>query len=249
MNVRPIRTNIVRTGSTDLISFLDHHVTELSDGSILVITSKIVSLCEGRIVEKSVNKYALVRKEAELYLSPEENKYGISMTIKNDILIPAAGIDQSNADNRYVLWPKNPQKIANVVRAYLAKRFSLTYVGVCITDSRVLPLRWGTVGVCLAHSGFVGVNDFVGTHDLFGRDFEVTKVNARDGLAAAAVLVMGETTEQTPLAVIADVPFIQFQSRNPTAKELRALRVTMDDDIYGSILSRAPWEKGGSYYK
>lgn len=244
MRIVPIRTEKIRTKRTTLVALIDTYVQTMHERSVLAVTSKIVSLCEGRVFGKQTDKQSLIQREADLYLSPDDNKYGICLTIKGDILIPAAGIDQSNADGKYVLWPKDPQKTANVLRAHLSKRFSLKHVGVLITDSRVLPLRWGTVGVALSHSGFAGINDFIGTKDLFGRKFEVTKVNVRDGLAAASVLVMGESVEQTPFAIIDDVPFVQFQDRDPTPSELQALSISLENDIYGPILRRAPWKRG-----
>ena len=244
MKVIPIKSEIVRAKKRSLLSLLDQFVVNVPERSILAVTSKIVSLCEGRVMDKDIEKQSLIEKEADLFLAPEENIYGISMTIKRDLLIPAAGIDESNGGGQYVLWPRDPQKTANAVRVYLTKRFSLKYVGVLITDSKTTPLRWGTTGTTLAHSGFVGVNNYIGTPDLFGKKFEVTKVNVRDGLAASAVLVMGEAREQTPIALITSVPFVRFQDRDPTKKELEALRISMDEDLYGPILKRAPWKRG-----
>ena len=239
MIVTPIHTEIVRAGSTDLFSFLDRSITRVEDRSIVAVTSKIVSLCEGRVREKSgVTREQLAQEEAELYMPASENKYGFSLAIKHNMLVPSAGIDESNADGAYVLWPKDLQKSANLVRAYLVRRFSLKQVGVIITDSRTTPLRWGTTGAALSHSGFAAVNNYIGTPDIFGRKLEVTKANIRDALAAAAVVVMGEGKEQTPLALITDVPFVTFQERNPTQKELDDLHISIEDDVYGSILKR-----------
>lgn len=245
MNITPIQTEIIHAGQIDLFSLLDTYVSVFAEHTILAITSKIVSLCEGRVAPKGADKLELVKKEADLFLPPSENTYGIAMTVAHDLLIPASGIDESNADGGYVLWPRDAQKTANDVRGYLMKRFSVQEIGVLITDSKTTPLRWGTTGVALAHSGFVGVNDFIGQPDLFGRRLEVTKVNVRDGLAAGAVLAMGESVEKTPLAVISDVPFVVFQDRNPTKEELADLHIDMDADVYGAILRRAPWQKGG----
>lgn len=246
MNVTPIHTEVVRAKSIDLLSFLDRYITKLSDRSVLAVTSKIVSLCEGRVREKTgTSREQLAEKEAELFLPAHENKYGFSLAIKHSMLVPSAGIDESNADGKYVLWPKNPQKSANLVREYLAKRFLIKHIGVIITDSRATPLRWGTTGAALSHSGFAALNDYIGTPDIFGRKLKVTKANVRDALAAAAVVVMGEGREQTPLAVIEDVPFVFFQNRNPTKEELENLKISIKDDVYGSILKRAPWKKGG----
>jgi F420-0:gamma-glutamyl ligase len=66
-----------------------------------------------------------------------------------------------------------------------------------------------------------------------------------DALAAAAVLVMGEAAEQTPLALIDDVPFVEFQDREPSLEELRKARIEIDDDLYEPLLTSVHWHKGG----
>jgi len=250
MNVTPIRTSVVRAGSIDLFFFLDEFVKNLKEGSILAITSKIVSLCEGRVRDtKDVDKEQLAEEEAEFFLPASENKYGFTLSIKHNMIIPSSGIDESNADGKYVLWPTDPQKSVNAVRMYLSKRFSIKNVGVIITDSRATPLRWGTTGAALSHSGFAALNDYIGKPDIFGRKLEVTKANVRDALAAAAVIVMGEGAEQTPLALISDVPFVTFQARDPSMEELDSLKISIDEDLFAAILKRAPWKKGGKMHE
>jgi len=140
----------------------------------------------------STDKDALIRQESEYYLPRKLNKYGVMLTIKRNILAPSAGIDESNAEGHYILWPKDPQKTANEIRAYLRKKYRLKKLGIIITDSRTLPLRWGTIGVCLAYSGFKSLNNYIGKKDLFGRKLNVTQSNVADSLAVAAVLAMGE---------------------------------------------------------
>lgn len=245
MNIRAIGTEIIRHKSTSVTSLLDSFVSQVSERSILVITSKVVSLCEGRVREKAgVSKSVLAQEEADMYIPAEENRYGITLSVKHNMLIPNSGVDESNADGQYVLWPADPQASANSIREYLVKRFECSLVGVIITDSTTTPLRWGTQGVALSHSGFAALRDYVGAPDLFGKTLEVTKSNIRDALAAAAVVVMGEGAEQTPLAIIEDIPFVTFQNRNPTEEELEQLHIDVDDDVYGSVLKRAPWKRG-----
>ena len=246
MKVVAIKTSVVepKSGRT-LTSFLDEHVPTMSEASILAITSKIVSLSEGRVVKiGDREKNELVQAEADEYIPAALNSYGIALTIKNNLLIPNAGIDESNAHGHYVLWPENAQKSANEIRCYLRERFRLEKVGAIITDSTTSPLKRGTLGVAIAHSGFVALKNYIGQPDIFGRPLNVTQANLRDALAAAVVAVMGEGNEQTPLAVIEDVPFIEFQTYDPTAEELQELRIAMDEDLYAPLLKNAPWETG-----
>jgi len=245
MNISAFNTEKVTPRSTTLEHLLNSYVLEIHERSVLVITSKIVSLCEGRVIQKNhAEKNDFVPQEAEYYLPPSKSKYNITLTINHNLLIPSAGIDESNGNGNLILWPEDPQKTANNVRAYLKKRFGLTHVGVIISDSKTTPLRWGTTGTALSHSGFSALNDFIGKPDVFGRLLTMTKVNVMDALASAAVLVMGESNEQTPLAVITDVPFVEFQDRNPTDKELKSLYIDLDDDVYEPLLTAVEWEKG-----
>lgn len=113
-----------------------------------------------------------------------------------------------------------------------------------ITDSTCLPLRRGTIGVILAHSGFLGLKDYRKTPDLFGRYFKVSSAGLASGLAASAVLAMGEGREQTPLAIITDIPFVKFQSRNPTKAELAELYISSKEDLFAPFLNSVQWQKG-----
>ena len=245
MNVKAIKTEKALPGKIGLFELLDKYLTSFEENSILAITSKVVSICEGRAVPiKGSNKDELVRQEADFYLPREENKYDVYLTIKDGQLVATAGIDESNGAGYFILWPANPQKSANQIREYLTKRFNLKKIGVLITDSKTTPLRWGTTGMAIAHSGFRALKNYIGTKDLFGRKLKMTKASVIDGLAAAAVFEMGEGDEQTPLAVISDISQVEFVDRNPTGGELKELEISIEDDLYGSILKRAPWKKG-----
>lgn len=247
MNIIPIKTDPITTRDSDLLALLDRYLPSLQERSILAVTSKVVAICEGRVVPiEKVIKSTLIEEEAEYFLPPTESKYGLTLTIRHDLLVPTAGIDESNSDGHFVLWPSDPQASANGIRRHLAEHFSLCEMGVLITDSTSRPLRLGVTGVALAHSGFLALNDYVGRPDIFGRPLAVTKANVRDALAAAAVLVMGEGDEQTPLALIADVPFVSFQARDPTEEELTSLHIALADDLYAPLLTRAPWQEGGN---
>ena len=177
MLITSIKTSLVKVKKYTLIELIDRAVPRMPEKSILVITSKIVSLCEGSaVLLASAEKDALVRKESDFYIPSEKSKWGITLTLTRNILIPSAGIDESNADGHYLLWPQDPQRTANELRAYLARRWKRRALGVLITDSKTAPLRRGTTGIALAHSGFDALTDYVGSKDLFGRPFR--KVNA-----------------------------------------------------------------------
>lgn len=247
MNVRAIRTPRIMTSNTDLLRVVDQALGKLEERSIVVVTSKIAAICEGRTVAvEDVDKSTLIEQEAERYLPAEMNKYHVALTIKNGALVPNAGIDESNGNGHYVLWPGHPYAVANQVRAHLRTRFALNQMGVIITDSHTTPLRWGVTGMAIGYSGFNPIKSYVGDTDLFGHELHYSTVNVADALAAAAVLVMGEGDEQTPLAVVSDLPFVTFQHDDPTPDEIRALRIDMEGDLYGPLLMGVAWLKGGS---
>ena len=107
-----------------------------------------------------------------------------------------------------------------------------------------MPLRAGVTGVAIAHSGFRALNDYIGTMDVFGHALRMTQVDVADALAAAAVLVMGEGSEQTPLAILGDLSFVTFQERNPSAEELQQLRMDPNDDLFAPLLQGVTWRQG-----
>lgn len=245
MTITSIKTAPI-TSSQPLTKLIDQYVPRLKEQSVLAITSKIVSICEGRVVPSNkAEKDELVKKEAEWYLPRTSSKYNVMLTIKNKIIIAAAGIDESNSNGHYVLWPKDPYATAALVWSHLLQRDALTQLGVIITDSRNTPTRWGAIGVGIAYCGFQPVNSLIGTPDIFGRTLVMTKVAMLDGLAAAAVLVMGEGNQQTPLAVLEQIPEIVFQDHPPTAEEKASLQIEIEDDLYEPFLTKVPWLKGG----
>lgn len=245
MNVTPITTPAITANAMSLTALLDTALSQLAEKSVLVITSKIVALCEGNIADpQQISRDDLIRRESQYFISSDKSQYGYHFTVTNNTLIASAGIDESNAGGVMVLWPRDAQKTANDVRAYLKKRFSLTHVGVLIVDSTNQPLRRGTYGISLAHSGFKELHDYRGRVDLFGRPLKWTVSNVSSGLAAAAVVTMGEGNESTPLAVIADVPFVEFQDANPSDEELAELRIAMADDLFAPLTMNADWQRG-----
>jgi F420-0:gamma-glutamyl ligase len=243
MIVRPIKTTTVLPKSISLLTLLDQYVIKMEERSVLAVTSKVVSLCEGAVVLKAdIDKHELIRTEADLYADLPENEHDLIFTVVNNTLMPNAGIDESNAGDVYVIWPRDPQKTANEIRAYLSRRFGLKEVGVIITDSTARPLRWGVGGISIAHSGFKEINDYRGQPDLFGRQFTMATAAVATNLAAAAVLVMGEGSESTPLAMVSDIPFVQFQDHDPLPDELASTRISIENDVFAPILKSAAWK-------
>jgi dihydrofolate synthase / folylpolyglutamate synthase len=245
MKVTSVKTERITAGATELLPLLERVIPGVANGSVIAITSKIVSLCEGSVIPlDKIDKDDLVVRESDLYLPASVSKYRHHFTITNNTLIPMAGVDESNGDGQYVLWPTDAQGTASQVRAWAKQKFGLSRIGVIITDSTCHPLRRGTNGIMLAYSGFRALNDYIGRPDLFGRPFAVSQADVAGGLAAAAVLEMGEGAEQTPIAILTELPFVHFQDRDPTAEELASVIIPLDEDLFAPFLTSVQWQQG-----
>lgn len=248
MKVAAYKTHKIKTGEK-LFEILDKYLPSLEENSVVAIASKVVGICEGRVVkiddpEKTNDqKSKLVEKEAEYFLPREFNQYGFMITINRNMLVASAGIDESNSDGYFSLWPEDPQKSANEIREYLVTKHHIKHLGVILTDSKLTPLRWGVTGFAISHSGFEALNNYIGQPDIYGRKMHAEKANIADSLATAAVAEMGEGNEQQPIAVITDAKFVHFQDRNPTQEELDDLKIKLEDDVYASLLTSVDWQK------
>ena len=234
MYIQAVKTDRVEQPQ-DLYAFIDKFLPSLEERTIVAITSKVVSICEGRTVPKtSVSKEALVKQEADFVISnPEASDDRIILTYKNHLLIPSAGIDESNGNGQYILYPKDPFQSVRKIWEYLRQKYGLKEVGVLMTDSRTTPLRWGVTGVALAWQGFAPTASYIGKPDLFGQPLRVTKINVADALAVSAVFSMGESSECTPIALITDVPHVIFDDKDHNAEELC---IEPKEDLYRPLL-------------
>lgn len=246
MIVTPYKTKAVIVGDA-LFTILDESLPSLSDGDIVVVTSKIVSICEGAVVKNdgSINKHELIKQEADCWLDvPISQTYDVAITIKEGKLVANSGIDESNGNGFFILWPREPFISASKIWNYLRDKQRVQNLGVIITDSHIMPLQWGTRGRAIAWCGVEPLTNYIDTPDIFGHKLHATKASIIDGLSAAAVTVMGEGNEQTPLAVIKDVPFVTFLDHPPVKEEIESLTINPKDDIYSPLLTSVEWKKG-----
>jgi F420-0:gamma-glutamyl ligase len=245
MIVTPIKTERVGASQFSLETFLDANLHDLTDNSILAITSKIISLCENRVLPLTEDREALIQQYSDYYL-PKQYRHHGTCTITHHAFIGGAGIDESNADGHYVLLPLDSQTTAWSIYTYITKRFGYQSVGVIITDSHSTPMRRGASGIALAYAGFQGLKDYRGTPDLFGRNLVMEQANITDALAASAVLVMGEGNEQTPIAIITEIPNVHFDPLAPDNEEFQEFFVDLEDDIFSPILDMTKLTKGSA---
>jgi len=230
MQVKAIKTRIFQENE-DLFSFILKYVKKIPENSVLVITSKIVALAEGRTVvcKNERQKTALIKKESDFAIKTKD----VWLTIKDGMVLANAGIDESNAKGKIILLPKDSFKSAKILREKICKKFKIKNLGILITDSRVFPLRAGVVGVALSYAGFQGIRNYIGEKDIFGRVFKMSKTDIADSLATSAVLCMGEGKEQQPLALIIEAPVVFSKKINK-----KELIINPREDIYKPIFDK-----------
>lgn len=232
MIVKAIKTRVFKEGE-NLFSFVSSYVKKIPEQSIIVVTSKIVALSEGRtaIIQDVHTKERLIRAESKLAIP---TKY-VWLTIKDGMLMASAGIDESNANGKLILLPKDSFRSASFLRKKLQKRYGIKRLGVLITDSRTIPLRAGVSGIALGYAGFRGLKNYRGALDIFGRKFIFSRVDVADSLAAAAILTMGEGNERRPLAIITKTSVEFCDKIYP-----RELIIDTQDDMYQPLFARLP---------
>ena len=193
----------------------------LKRGDVVAVASKVVSTCENRIVElESVRvtraasrigrKWNLDARLAAVVLEEADQVLGgvrgFLLTIRNGILTANAGVDLKNCPPGHaMLLPRNADASAADLRKSLELHYGVR-LAVILVDSRVTPMRLGTVGLAVGISGFDPVSDFRGTSDLYGRKVKVTRTNVADDLASAAHLLMGESEERIGLVIARKTP-------------------------------------------
>jgi coenzyme F420-0:L-glutamate ligase/coenzyme F420-1:gamma-L-glutamate ligase len=194
----------------DVAEHIAHRAPWLADGDILVVTSKIVSKAEGRIVpaptdpeQRDALRRELVRQEAVRVVATfgrtliTENKLGIVQA--------ASGVDGSNVERgELVLLPLDPDASAHALRAGLAERLGVT-VAVVITDTMGRAWRNGQTDAAIGAAGLAVLHGYAGSTDGQGNELLVTQVAVADELAAAADLVKGKLSG-VPAAVVRGLP-------------------------------------------
>ena len=177
--------------------------TALADGDVIVVTQKIVSKAEDRLVAIDPNdplshkplvereSVRILRRRGDLIISQTEHGF----------VCANAGIDLSNVESGYAaLLPVDSDRSARRIRDGLRHRFGVD-VAIIISDTFGRTWRRGVTDVAIGCAGVAAVVDLRGTPDALGREMHVTEVAVVDELASAAELVMGKSTN-IPVAVI-----------------------------------------------
>ncbi|MGV9980787.1 coenzyme F420-0:L-glutamate ligase [Micromonospora wenchangensis] len=194
------------TEGDDLAVLIGTAAPWLRDGDVLVVTSKIVSKAEGRLVDVPADGPERLAARDEV-LAAETARVvatrGPTRIVQthHGFVMASAGIDASNVDKtRLVLLPVDPDASARALRAALRDRYRID-VAVIISDTMGRPWRNGLTDVALGVAGMAAIRDHRGEVDPYGNELQLTQMAVVDELAGAGELIKGKC-DQVPVAVV-----------------------------------------------
>jgi coenzyme F420-0:L-glutamate ligase/coenzyme F420-1:gamma-L-glutamate ligase len=222
--------------SAMILAAISHSQIEIQNDDILVVTHKIVSKAEGRVIDlasiKPSTKAIRMAKEhdkdpriMELILNESTQilraKNGIIISeTKHGFVCANAGVDQSNVEgDTAVLLPVAPDESASRLQDAVKKKIGKE-IAVVITDTFGRTFRNGQTNVAIGIAGINPIKSYIGTYDMYGRKLRVTEIAVADEIASAAELVMGKA-EGTPVAIVRGYNF-ERASRSSVKSLLRA---------------------------
>ncbi|MGN9764510.1 coenzyme F420-0:L-glutamate ligase [Micromonospora sp. SD12] len=190
----------------DLAALIATAAPWLRDGDVLVVTSKIVSKAEGRLVDVPADGPERLAARDEV-LAAETARVvatrGATRIVQthHGFVMASAGIDASNVDKtRLVLLPEDPDASARALRAALRERHGVD-VAVIVSDTMGRPWRNGLTDVALGVAGMDAIRDHRGEVDPYGNELQLTQMAVVDELAGAGELIKGKC-DQMPVAVV-----------------------------------------------
>jgi coenzyme F420-0:L-glutamate ligase / coenzyme F420-1:gamma-L-glutamate ligase len=222
LTVTPVEGIPEITAGADLAGLIAGAAPGLADGDIVVITSKIVSKAEGRVIQAD-REDAIDAETVRVVARRGDTRI---VETRQGLVLAAAGVDASNtAPGTVVLLPEDPDASARQLRKGLRDRLGVT-VGVLITDTLGRPWRTGQTDAAIGAAGVAPLRDYRGTADTFGTPLEVTVAAVADEIAAAADLVKGKTAG-IPVATVRGLAGLVTDSDGPGARTL--VRASAED--------------------
>jgi coenzyme F420-0:L-glutamate ligase / coenzyme F420-1:gamma-L-glutamate ligase len=209
LEILPVRGIGDVTAGDDLAELITTAAPWLRDGDVLIVTSKIVSKAEGRLVDVPADGPERDAARAEVLAAETARvvaRRGATTIVQthHGFVMAAAGIDASNVDKTHlVLLPADPDASARALHAALAERG--LHVGVIVSDTMGRTWRNGLTDVALGAAGIAPLRDHRGEIDPYGNELELTQMAVVDELAAAGDLVKGKR-DQVPVAVVRGYP-------------------------------------------
>lgn len=213
------------TPGADLAELIATAAPWLADGDILVVTSKVVSKAEGRLVEvpavpgperDRAHAEAVAAETARVVATRGHTRI---VATHHGFVMASAGVDNSNIDSgRLVLLPKDPDASARSLRAALARRYGKR-VAVVVSDTMGRPWRNGLTDVALGAAGLSPLRDHRGEVDRYGNRMQLTQMAVADELAAAAELLKGKV-DGVPVVVVRGLPLMTEEDGPGVVAEL-----------------------------
>lgn len=197
-----------RTDLVELVADASARSVPLADGDIVVVTSKIVSKAEGRVLA-GVDRDEAIDAELVRTVSEWTTPRGRTRIVqtRHGFVMAAAGVDASNVERgKIVLLPLDPDASARALRDGLRERHGV-HVGVVITDTAGRVWRDAVVDFAIGAAGVIVADDFRGHTDAYGNELGITVVAVADELAAASELVRGKLSAM-PVAVVRGLPHL-----------------------------------------
>ena len=196
--------------------------TALKAGDVVVVTQKIVSKAEGKLVPvdhaDAAAKLALVERESVRVLRRRGDL--VITETRHGFVCANAGVDLSNvADGTAALLPDDPDRSARGIRAGLRNALGVD-VAVIVSDTFGRAWRRGVTDVAIGCAGVAAVLDLKGTRDAGGRELLATEICVADEIASAAELVMGKD-RGIPVAIVRGVPPAWFRPASVRAEIIR----------------------------
>lgn len=231
IQVYGIPTNRQFTSGDDLAAtFLEAIAPNkaVQDGDIIVITSKVVAKCEGRVVTGVYDRDEAIQGEAKRIVAIKTHARGVTTIVETHtgLILAAAGIDASNTEpGTIVLLPVDPDHSARELRERFKKMTGKT-IGVVITDTLGRAWRLGVTDHAIGAAGITVLDDLTGKHDAFNRTLEMTVVAVADEIAAASELVRPKAS-LTPFALIRGLEHLVTKEHGPGAQAI--IRPTEED--------------------
>ncbi|MBO0786663.1 MAG: coenzyme F420-0:L-glutamate ligase [Actinobacteria bacterium] len=199
----------------DLAGLIAAATAGLADGDIVVVTSKIVSKAEGRVV-RAGRESAIESETVRVVAQRDATRI---VTTRHGLVLAAAGVDDSNTPPGTVaLLPEDPDDSARRLRKALRDLLGVR-IGVVITDTMGRPWRSGQTDAAIGAAGLRPLLDLRGQADTFGRPLEVTMTAVADELAAASELVKGKAAG-VPVAIVRGLPGLVTDADGPGARAL-----------------------------
>lgn len=229
INIIPIKTCKLYPPKDDILRLFDTQGLHLNNGDVLCIATKCLSIAQGRCVHiGTIDRQILIDQESDNKFITQSH-----LTVKDGTIIPYSGIDESNGNGYYILWPQDVVSLLQYLHNILCERFKISSLGMISVDSTISPFRRGTIGVAQGTFGLQPIKECIGQNDIFGRPLQITYVNIADTLATMACYAMGEGNEQCPLVIIRGCQDIIYTTDITASQKIN---IPPNEDFYSTIL-------------